>query len=130
MAGRLTSPSQRLAFSTGRSKAMTAPTPAPLPNKSEAPWRAWYKTARWRVLRQEVLHRDRYTCQWPGCGRVLGAKHPAPDSPVVDHKRPHRGDERLFWSRDNLQTLCKSPCHDKHKQALEQESRQRLGVWD
>jgi 5-methylcytosine-specific restriction protein A len=32
---------------------------------------------------------------------------------VVDHIIPHRGDEKLFWDRDNWQALCKS-CHD-HK---------------
>jgi len=32
---------------------------------------------------------------------------------VVDHIVPHRGDETLFWDRDNWQALCKS-CHD-HK---------------
>ncbi len=32
---------------------------------------------------------------------------------VVDHIIPHRGNRKLFWSRDNWQSLCK-PCHD-HK---------------
>lgn len=32
---------------------------------------------------------------------------------VVDHIIPHRGDEKLFWDRENWQALCKS-CHD-HK---------------
>lgn len=31
---------------------------------------------------------------------------------VVDHIVPHRGDQKLFWSRSNWQPLCK-PCHDK-----------------
>lgn len=31
---------------------------------------------------------------------------------VVDHIIPHKGDQNLFWSRDNWQSLCK-PCHDK-----------------
>ena len=31
---------------------------------------------------------------------------------VVDHIKPHRGDEILFWNQDNWQSLCK-PCHDK-----------------
>lgn len=31
---------------------------------------------------------------------------------VVDHIKPHRGDETLFWDRANWQPLCK-PCHDK-----------------
>ena len=31
---------------------------------------------------------------------------------VVDHIIPHRGDQALFWDRDNWQPLCKK-CHDK-----------------
>ena len=31
---------------------------------------------------------------------------------VLDHIEPHGGALRLFWSRSNWQTLCKS-CHDQ-----------------
>ena len=31
---------------------------------------------------------------------------------VVDHIVPHRGNELLFWDRDNWQSLCKQ-CHDR-----------------
>lgn len=31
---------------------------------------------------------------------------------VVDHKEPHRGNQKLFWDKSNWQSLCK-PCHDK-----------------
>lgn len=31
---------------------------------------------------------------------------------VVDHKTPHRGDQKLFWDESNWQALCK-PCHDR-----------------
>lgn len=37
---------------------------------------------------------------------------------IVDHKIPHRGDERLFWDTTNWQALCKE-CHDSFKQAYE-----------
>ncbi len=37
---------------------------------------------------------------------------------VVDHKKPHRNDEALFWDQNNWQSLCKQ-CHDSHKQRLE-----------
>lgn len=37
---------------------------------------------------------------------------------VVDHIKPHRGDEDLFHDPANLQSLCK-PCHDGAKQQLE-----------
>lgn len=41
--------------------------------------------------------------------RALGRIEPAT---VVDHVRPHRGDMRLFWDRDNWQPLCKHH-HDR-----------------
>lgn len=31
---------------------------------------------------------------------------------VVDHIKPHRGDMKIFWDRDNWQPLCKH-CHDR-----------------
>lgn len=79
-----------------------------------APWRAWYRTPRWRALRLVIFARDLYTCQWPGCG------HTTADTSrlVADHREPHRGDEALFWPESNLQTLCK-PCHDSKKQRAE-----------
>jgi 5-methylcytosine-specific restriction protein A len=79
-----------------------------------SPWRAWYNTTRWRKLRIAIFKRDLFTCQWPGCGRVEGNTSLL----IADHRRPHRGDERLFWDEGNLQTLCK-PCHDGAKQRAE-----------
>lgn len=79
-------------------------------------WRSWYKTARWQKLRQQILIRDNYTCQETGV--LCIGKHPAPDSPVVDHKIPHRGDERLFWDPNNLHCVSKS-YHDSEKQKEE-----------
>ena len=37
---------------------------------------------------------------------------------VVDHVKPHKGNEVLFFNPLNLQSLCKS-CHDSAKQTLE-----------
>jgi 5-methylcytosine-specific restriction enzyme A len=34
---------------------------------------------------------------------------------VVDHKIPHRGNQDLFWSRTNWQTLC-AACHNSKTQ--------------
>jgi 5-methylcytosine-specific restriction protein A len=84
------------------------------------PFRAWYKTARWQALREQVLVRDRYTCRM--CGRI------AADGMAVDHIKPHRGKPALFWDQRNLQVLCVSPCHNKHKQAIEQS--EPAGQWD
>lgn len=61
-----------------------------------------------------TLTRDLFTCQM--CGRIEANT----SALVADHRKPHRGDERLFWDPANLWTLCKSPCHDKHKQREEQ----------
>lgn len=79
-------------------------------------WRPWYKTSRWQKLRLEVLSRDGYICQRTGI--LLSGKHPAPNSAVVDHKKPHRGDPDLFWDKDNLQSVSKE-WHDSIKQAIE-----------
>lgn len=79
-------------------------------------WRAWYKTERWRKLRHVILLRDKYTCQ--KTGELCIGKYPAPNSPVVDHTEPHRGDERLFWDESNLQTVSKA-YHDSEKQKQE-----------
>lgn len=45
------------------------------------------------------------------------ASHPkcatcAQPATVVNHKRPHKGDQAVFWDRSNWQPLCKS-CHDR-----------------
>jgi 5-methylcytosine-specific restriction protein A len=78
------------------------------------PLRPLYRTARWAKLRWSVLVRDLFTCQM--CGRIEDDTSKL----VADHKRPHRGDLGLFWDETNLETLCASPCHSKHKQRLEQ----------
>lgn len=84
------------------------------------PWRAWYKTARWQKLRLDVLSRDGWTCQKTGVALV--GKYPAPNSPVVDHIIPHRGDPDLFWDQANLQAVSKQ-YHDSEKQRLEKSGR-------
>jgi 5-methylcytosine-specific restriction endonuclease McrA len=84
------------------------------------PWRAWYKTARWQKLRTEILKRDSWRCQKTGA--LLIGKYPAPNSAVIDHKIPHRGDDELFWDRDNLQAVSKQ-YHDSEKQRLEKSGR-------
>jgi len=69
--------------------------------------RQWYYTARWRALRQQVLH-DTPVCN--DCGL-----HASRD---VDHIIPHRGDPVLFWDAGNLQALC-ARCHS-HKTGIGQ----------
>lgn len=125
--GKLTLPSSRLGFAPARRAFAPDQAKGPAPVQHSTPWKAWYKTARWRRLREQVLIRDAFTCQ--RTGQVLAGKHPAPDSPVVNHRRPHRGDERLFWDIENLETVSKS-VHDGAIQREEQASLQTRGVWD
>jgi 5-methylcytosine-specific restriction enzyme A len=65
--------------------------------------RLLYCSRDWRDLRASVLRDCGRVCATPGCVRRAC---------VVDHRIPHHGDNDLFFSRDNLQPLCK-PCHDR-----------------
>lgn len=86
--------------------------------------RSWYGLAEWKVLRRRVFVRDLYTCQM--CGVLCIPKHPT-RMPIGDHKKPHRGIRALFFDPENVWTLCKSPCHDRVKQAEEAAERRRGG---
>jgi 5-methylcytosine-specific restriction endonuclease McrA len=47
---------------------------------------------------------------------------------TVDHVRPHKGDEVLFFDGNNLQSLCAS-CHNRHKQREERgNARPAIGI--
>lgn len=96
-------------------------------DRSSAPWRAWYSTKRWRELRLKVLERDGYVCQRTGV--VCAGVSPEPNSPIVNHKVPHRGDPALFWDETNLETVTKQ-VHDTIIQAEEQGSLHTRGDWD
>lgn len=75
-----------------------------------------YRTARWQELVRKIRTRDKWTCQVSGV--LLLGKYPAADSPVVDHKIPHEGDEALFWDEQNLWLVSKG-WHDAQKQSLD-----------
>lgn len=70
-----------------------------------------YDRAAWKRLRLEQLREEPFCAFCARAGRLSPAT-------VVDHVVPHRGDERLFFDPQNLQSLCKS-CHDAIKQRLE-----------
>lgn len=82
----------------------------------DATVRGWYKSKRWQALRGQVLVRDLYICQRTGV--MLTGKAPAPDSPAVHHRVPHKGDERLFWDINNLEAVSKE-WHDSEAQREE-----------
>jgi 5-methylcytosine-specific restriction endonuclease McrA len=76
----------------------------------------------WPVFKQSPLFRD-HPWHWPVCQRtgvlLVGGKH-SPNSAVIDHIKPHRGNLELFWDEDNLQAVSKE-YHDKVKQSLEKQ---------
>lgn len=69
-----------------------------------------------------------YSYRWQRASKAFLAEHPlcvfceklgrVTPSSVVDHVKPHRGDEAMFWDSTNWQALCK-PCHDSVKQRME-----------
>lgn len=65
---------------------------------------------RWRIERKRFLKEHPFCERCKVDERLVRAT-------VVDHIKPHRGDQRLFWNRDNWQALCKK-CHD-HKTMTE-----------
>ncbi|MEX0304313.1 MAG: HNH endonuclease [Leisingera sp.] len=81
-----------------------------------APWKKWYYTAKWRRLRDFVLKRDGYICQATGVPLVGDVN--AWNSPIADHKIPHKGDPDLFWDPENVWSVSKR-YHDREKQRLE-----------
>ena len=70
-----------------------------------------YDTPRWKRERAAFLASHPLCAYCDRVGRTRKAR-------VVDHVRPHRGNEALFWDRGNWQPLCK-PCHDSVKQSAE-----------
>ena len=72
---------------------------------------------KWQRARAEFLRANPLCAYCQRDGRVTAAT-------VVDHVIPHRGDDKLFWSRSNWQPLCFSH-HNGEKQMLEKSGTQR-----
>ena len=63
-----------------------------------------------------------YSSRWQKTSKRFLANHPfcaecerngkLTPATIVDHIKPHRGDEVLFWNEKNWQPLCKK-CHDR-----------------
>jgi 5-methylcytosine-specific restriction endonuclease McrA len=72
-------------------------------------WREGKTTAergyggKWQRYRLKFLEANVLCVMCQKLGKVTAAT-------VVDHIVDHRGDQRLFWQRENHQALCK-PCH-------------------
>lgn len=67
-------------------------------------YRWLYGTSAWAALRERKLS------ETPLCERCSTATRPVPAT-VVNHREAHKGDRRLFFSWDNLESVC-APCHD------------------
>jgi len=78
---------------------------------AERPNEALYNTTRWRKLRREVLQAN-------GCCAICGAT----DNLHVHHITPPKGDEELFYNRDNLTVLCET-CHARMTSAEAKEAK-------
>jgi len=78
---------------------------------ANAAYKHLYNTRRWYRLRHHQLAQQPFCVDCARRDRSTAAK-------IVDHIRPHRGDEALFFDDQNLQSLCK-PCHDGAKQQFE-----------
>jgi len=55
--------------------------------------------------------RSRFLTHHPLCAACFSSGRVNPSS-EVDHIRPHKGDEALFWDERNWQALCKA-CHSR-----------------
>jgi 5-methylcytosine-specific restriction endonuclease McrA len=60
--------------------------------------------ARWRKYSAAYLRLN------PDCVPCLRAGRRTPAT-LVHHKKPHRGDKRLFWYKENWQARC-TTCHN------------------
>jgi 5-methylcytosine-specific restriction protein A len=58
---------------------------------------------RWRKARDAFLRAHPLCAECERRGRVTAANE-------VDHIRPHKGDQAMFWDSSNWQSLCKT-CH-------------------
>jgi 5-methylcytosine-specific restriction protein A len=74
--------------------------------------------SRWEKEREAFLKAN------PLCVMCLPIVTPAA---VVDHIVPHKGDQALFWSRDNWQALCATH-HNAFKQRQEHGNAQAIGL--
>ena len=62
--------------------------------------------------------RKRFLANYPLC-KECQIEGKLTQATVVDHIKPHRGDEKLFWDISNWQPLCKK-CHDKKTRTKDQ----------
>lgn len=86
--------------------------------KGQKAWKHLYKTALWKKLRLNQLSIMPICTYCDQQGRVELAR-------VVDHIKPHKGDEILFYNPKNLQSMCFA--HHNSTKAREENSDTVLG---
>lgn len=69
----------------------------------------FYSSKAWFKVRAQALKRDGYVCQM--CGKDIRGKGIG----IVDHIIMRKKRPDLALSLGNLQSLCKTPCHDSIK---------------
>lgn len=84
----------------------------------------FYGSSEWRKLRQFVLERDHYECQWCKAeGRVTT------DAILeVDHIKELAQHPELAMELSNLRTLCKD-CHNKRHNRMNYRGEQKKKKW-
>ncbi|MDT2815965.1 HNH endonuclease [Vagococcus carniphilus] len=87
----------------------------------------FYNSSEWKLLRQSVLERDNYECQW--CkeqGKVTTGVHSILE---VDHIEELKDRPELALDIDNLRTLCKD-CHNKRHDRFNYRPSKKKKKWD
>lgn len=97
-----------------------------------------YTTTRWRRMRKAQLVKEPF-CRFCAQGicshetkRVNATYLGKPIvcktfATIADHVVAHKGDAKLFWDTENLQSLCKL-CHDSIKQSMERNNKPAIGI--
>ncbi|MEQ7216754.1 HNH endonuclease signature motif containing protein [Enterococcus asini] len=97
-----------------------------LPDVSTKQARArFYGSSTWRQLRQSILERDHFECQWCKAeGRVTM------DAILeVDHIQELKDHPELALDPDNLRTLCKD-CHNRRHDRMNYRGEPKKRKWD
>lgn len=78
--------------------------------------RQFYQSKEWRRLRQEILARDNFECQWCKKDGILSTRQDAVLE--VDHIQELEYYPELALEKSNLRTLCKT-CHNKRHERFD-----------
>lgn len=84
-----------------------------MPSK-QSKWHHLYNTPQWKRGRVEFLSDPAHMF----CVMCKEAGRKYVQATIVDHIKPHKGNEKLFYARTNWQGLCKH-CHDGLKSLQE-----------